>query len=138
MEPEFLLVAVGAAFVVAWVLLGRRKVRHRMTRAGLRRRAFVEAARLFELVEEREASRPARDAVVVEHEIQHRRVTLHDEGTQRIYAAEHLAEVEELREQFARRGIRSGELERYYREPANSAGLRTVATALEEMAQRLR
>ncbi|BBL79617.1 hypothetical protein RxyAA322_14710 [Rubrobacter xylanophilus] len=138
MELGFLLVAVVAAVVVAGVLLRRRKVRHRMTRAGLRRRALREAARLFELVEEREANRPVGDAVVVEHEIPHRRVTLHDEGTQRIYVAEHLAEVEELREQFARRGIRSGELERHYREPANSAGLRTVATALEEMAQRLR
>lgn len=119
-------------------LLRRRGVRHPMTRAGLRRRALEEAGRIFALVEEREAGRPAEDTVVVDHEIPHRRVTLYDEETQRIYAAAHLSEVEELRGQFARRGIRSGELDRFYREPGNSAGLRTVATALEEMAGRLR
>jgi hypothetical protein len=108
-----------------------------MTRPGLRNLARARSEALVELVEQREASRPPNDGVIRNHEYPHRRVTLHDVETQRIYTGEHAAGVSDLREQFARRGIRNGQLDRYLRSPENGADLRTIATALLEMAARL-
>lgn len=115
---------------------GRR--RHKMTRAGLRNLARDESEALIGLLQEREASRPHDDFVIKDHEYPHRRVTLHDEETQRIYAEDYLEEISELREQFAGRGIRSWPLNAYYASPQNEADLRTISTALLEMADRLR
>lgn len=140
MEPVPVLVVAGVAAIVLCVLLlwitGRE--RPKMTRAGLRNRAREEAEALVRLVEEREASRPADDTVLKDSEYPHRRVTLHDEETQRIYARDHLPRVADLREQFARRRIRNRSLDTFYESPENGADLRTVSTALEEMARRLR
>lgn len=117
-------------------LLGRG--RHKMTRAGLRKRALEASEALVEFIEEREAGRPADDTVVRDHEYPHRRVTLHDEETQRIYAREYLPEIADLREQFARRGIRNDALDRVYEDALNEGDLRTVSTALGEMTRKLR
>ncbi len=111
--------------------------RHKMTRAGLRNLARARSEEISGLVEQRAACRPRNDAVIRDHEYAHRRVTLHDLGTRGIYLDEHLAAVSDLREQFAARGIRSGELDRYYESPETEADLRTVSTALLEMASRL-
>lgn len=104
----------------------------------MRNRAFRESERLVALVEEREAGRPSDDPVIRDHELDHRRVTFHDEGTQEIYHRDYLPEVAELREHFAERGIRSGTLDSLYESAENDADLRTISTALEEMAARLK
>lgn len=140
---EILTVAILAivvalvAVVVGLALRGSGRTRHRFTRRGLRDRALQEARRLFLLVERREASRPVDDPVIKDHEYPHRRVTLHDEETQGIYFEEHLPVVTDLREQFAGRRVRNRTLEEHYESVENSADVRTVATALEEMAERL-
>ena len=122
--------------VLLMTLLGRE--RHKMTRAGLRKRALEASEALVESINEREADRPAHDTVVTDHEYPHRRVTLYDEETQRIYARDHLPEIADLREQFARRGIRSDALDRLYEDALSEGDLRTVSTALGEMAKELR
>lgn len=114
---------------------GRR--RHKMTRPGLRNLARVRSEALAELVRWREACRPRNDAIIRDHEYPHRRVTLHDIETRRIYLSDYHAEVSDLREQFAARGIRSQPLDRYLASPENGADLSTISTALLEMAARL-
>lgn len=114
---------------------GRR--RHKMTRAGLRNLARSRSGAVADLVARRAACRPRNDAVIRAHEYDHRRVTLHDLETRSIYLNEHLAGISDLREQFAGRGIRSRELDRYLASPENEADLRTISTALLEMSSRL-
>lgn len=135
-----LTIVAGLVLVGLSLFLARRWFagsRHRFTRPALRQRALEESGRLVSLVDERRMSRPPDDPVIVEHEIAHRRVTLHDEGTQEIYRREHLPVVAELRQQFAERRIRNPMLDELYETAGNEADLRTVATALEEMARRL-
>lgn len=114
---------------------GRRP--HKMTRAGLRNLARERSEALSELVSRRETLRPRDDIVLKDHEYPHRRVTLHDLETQRVYAAEHAEALADLREQFARRGIRNRTFDRHLQAPENGADLRTLSTALLEMAARL-
>lgn len=111
--------------------------RHKMTRAGLRNLARARSEALADLVDRREACRPRNDVVFKDHEYAHRRVTLHDVETRAIYLNDHLAGISDLRAQFAERGIRSRELDRYLASPENGADLRTISTALFEMASRL-
>lgn len=111
--------------------------RHKMTRPGLRNLARSRSGELADFVDRREACRPEGDAVIRDHEYAHRRVTLHDVETQGIYAVAYADELSDLRDQFARRGIRSPELNRHLASPQNGADLRTVSTALLEMAARL-
>ena len=118
-------------------LLPFRRERHRLTRSGLKNLARDRSEALTDLVLRREACRPANDTVIKDHEYPHRRVTFHDLETQKIYAGEHAAGIRDLRGQFARRGIRSGQLDRYLESPENEADIRTVATALMEMSARL-
>lgn len=129
-------VLAGAAILVA--LRRRVKERHEMTRAGLEKRAIEEARSLRKLVDEREESRPENDSVVREHELPERRVTLHDEETRGMYLRDHLPEVSRLREQLAKRGVRDQTLDEVYGSVENGSDLRTVSTALSEMARRLR
>ncbi len=82
--------------VLLITLLGRE--RHKMTRVGLRKRALEASEALVESINEREADRPAHDTVVTDHEYPHRRVTLYDEETQRIYTRDHFPEIADLRE----------------------------------------
>lgn len=141
MDPylAFLLLAaiVGLCLTVLLLrLLGRG--RHKMTRAGLRKRALERSEALVGFIDEREATRPANDTVLRDHEHPHRRVTLHDEETQRIYTRDYLPEIADLREQFVKRGIRNDALDRIYENPHNEGDLRTVSTALGEMVKKLR
>lgn len=129
------LVLAGGSFLAARRL---RRTRHQLTGPELRNRAVEESDRLAELVEEREANRPTDDPVIQEHELTDRRVTYHDEQTQEIYHRDYLPEVAELREHFAERGIHNGTLDRLYESAENDADLRTISTALEEMAARLK
>jgi hypothetical protein len=143
MDALGIVVAVAVAGLVlagSLLLLARASGdgRHRLTRPELRRRALAESEKLVALVDERRASRPFDDPIIVDHELPHRRVTLHDEGTREIYRREHLPAVADLREQFAKRRIRNRTLDEFYEEAASEADLRTVATALEEMARRIR
>ena len=141
MEPTLVLLIIfgtiiGLVFTVLPLLLFKRS-RHKMTRAGLRKHAFEESEALINFINEREASRPANDSVVRDHEHLHRRVTLHDEETQILYARDYLPEIADLREQFAKRGIRSDVLDRVYEDVQNEGDLRTVSTALVEMSKGL-
>lgn len=141
MEPSLvllLLAAIVGLCVAALLLPLLGRGRHKMTRAGLRKHALEVSEALVEFIDEREAGRPANDAVVSDHEYPHRRVTLHDEETQRIYTRDYLPEIADLREQFARRGIRNDALDRIYENPQNEGDLRTVSTALGEMVKKLR
>lgn len=142
MEPLQVIVAVFVVFVLAgglWLLTRRfGRARPRLTRPGLRNRALRESGRLAELVEEREKSRPPNDPIIRDHELAHRRVTFHDEETQEIYREHYLPEVVELREYFAERGIRNTTLDDLYRSVENDADLRTISTALEAMAAKLK
>ncbi len=122
----------------SWLLVARvRRSRRRLTGPKLRNRALEESERLAGLVEQREAGRPADDPVIRDHELIDRRVTFHDEETQEVYRRDHLPEVAELRELFAEHGIRNGTFDEFYEVPENDAGLRTISTALQEMAGRL-
>ncbi len=140
MEPINALITViaGAAAIASALLYRRLKSRrHEMTRPALRNLALRESDTLFAFIDERQAGRPENDTVLKDHDLSSRRVTLGDEETRRIYLRDHLPQVRALRDQFARRGIRDGALERYYESPENEADLRTIATILSEMAKRL-
>lgn len=131
------IVVLAAVLVVFWVVRGLGGVRHRLTRPGLRNRALEESRRLFRLVEEREALRPKHDPIIKDHDHPHRRVTLHDEETQRIYVKEYLPRVADLRKQLAERHVRNQTLDALYESVENTADIRTISTALSEMAERL-
>jgi len=142
MESTLILLAtfgtiIGLVLIVLPLLLLKRS-RHKMTRAGLRKRAFEESEALINFINDREAIRPANDGVVSDHEYLHRRVTLHDEETQILYARDYLPEIADLREQFAKRSIHSDVLDRVYESVQTEGDLRTVSTALVEMSKRLR
>lgn len=140
LEVLFVVIVIVALVAVLggfWVVRGLGGVRHRLTRPGLRKRVLGESRSLFRLVEEREASRPERDPIIKDHEHSDRRVTLHDEETQSIYAREYLPRVSDLREQLAERHVRNQTLDALYKCVENNADIRTVSTALSEMAERL-
>ncbi len=130
-------VAVLGILGVMMVVRGFGGARHRLTRPELRNRALEESRSLFRFVEEREVARPEHDPIIKDHEYSHRRVTLHDEETQRIYLEEHLPRVADLRELFAKRQVRNRTLDDLYESVENDADIRTVSTALEEMAERI-
>ena len=69
---------IGLVLIVLPLVLLKRRP-HKMTRAGLRKRTFEESEALINFINDREASRPAHDSVVSNHEYLHRRVTLHGE-----------------------------------------------------------
>ena len=138
MESTLIFLAIISLALIMLPLLLLKRSRHKMTRAGLRERAIEESEALINFTNDREASRPANDSIVSDHEHPHRRVTLHDEETQVLYARDYLPRVADLREQFAKRGIRSDVLDRVYEDAQNEGDLRTVSTALIEMAKRLR
>ena len=129
------LVAVALVLVLAGRLTGRR--RHKLTTPELRNRARREAEGIAELIEGRQRSRPQDEPVIKHHEFPHRRVTVHDEETRGIYVRDHLPEVSLLQQQFSERHVHNRMLNSLYESPENEADLRTIATALEEMADRL-
>lgn len=135
----FVIPAVVAVGVVALVWIRRkvRRRRHRLTGPELRNRARREAGEIAGLIGVRQRNRPADDPVIRHHEFSHRRVTFHDEGTRDIYVRDHLPEVSLLQQQFAERNIHNRTLDGIYESPENEADLRTIATSLEEMADRL-
>ena len=131
----FLVVALVGGL---WLLARRfRGARHRLTAPELRNRALEESGRLAELVGERASCRPSDDSVIQDHQIAHRRFTSHDEETQEIYKSEHMPRIVELREHFAARRIRNGMLDDLHDSAESEADLRTISTALQEMAGRL-
>ncbi|MGB3635400.1 MAG: hypothetical protein WA982_15265, partial [Rubrobacteraceae bacterium] len=113
------------------------ETRHRLTKPELRNQALKESERLAELVDERESHRPLEDPVIQDHQLAHRRFTSYDEETQEVYEREHMPKIVELRGHFAARHIRSGMLDDLYGSAGNEADLRTISTALQEMAGRL-
>ncbi len=129
--------AVAVVFAVVFLVVKLGKGRHEMSRAGLAKRAVEEAESLRTLAEEREESRPEGDSILKEHDLPHRRVTLHDEGTREIYVREHLPEVAELRRQLRGHGVRDQTFDALYESVDNGSDLLTVSTALSEMAHRL-
>ena len=81
-SPLVLLAIFGTVIGLVLILLPLsllKRSRHKMTRAGLRKRAFEESEALINFINEREANRPANDTIVSDHEHPHRRVTLYDE-----------------------------------------------------------
>ena len=133
------LIAVAAVGILAVAMIMRKLggARHRLTRPELRNRALQESRSLFLFVEEREAARPEHDSIIKDHEYPHRRVTIHDEETQGIYSKEHLPWVTDLRQLFAKRQVTNQALDDLYESVENDADIRTISTALAEMAERL-
>lgn len=124
--------------LLAFRLLRHRR-RHKMTKAGLRKRAIKESEALTALIDEHVASsRPADGAKAEYHERAHWRATLPNEELRSIYRRAHISEVADLREQLAERGIRDEALDRVYESAWTEADLRTISTALLVMANRLR
>ena len=138
-EVVFIAVAAIALLVVVGLLVRRFRVRkHELTRPELRNRATTMSGRLVDLVEEQQEGRPLDDPIIKDHELSHRRVTFYDEEMQRIYHRDYLPEIVELKEHFAERGIRNNMLEDLHESAENEADLRTISTALGEMATRLK
>ncbi|MGB3681338.1 MAG: hypothetical protein WA990_02510 [Rubrobacteraceae bacterium] len=140
LEVLFVVVVIsGLAAILGGFLVmrGLGGVRHRLTRPALRKRALEESRSLSRFVEDREASRPERDPIIKDHEYSHRRVTLHDEETQGIYAKEHLPRVADIRAQLAGRHVKNQTLDDLYESVENNADIRTISTALAEMAERV-
>lgn len=142
MEPTVVVLAAAVAVALVALLalrLLRHRRRHKMTKAGLRKRAIKESEALTALIDEHVASsRPADGARAEYHERAHWRATLPDEELRSIYRRAHISEVAELREQLAERGIRDEALDRVYESAWTEADLRTISTALLVMANRLR
>ena len=135
-----LAIIVGVVLLVSAILLVRSfgGRRHELTRPELRNRAMRASERLAGLVEEQQAARPPADPVIKDNELPHRRVTAQDEEMQRVYRRDYLPEISGLREHFAGRRIRNDMLEELYESAENEADLRTISTALQEMAARLK
>ena len=130
----FVILVLGGG---AWLLVRRLgRPRHRLTKPELRNQALEESERLVGLVHSRGPGRPTDDPVIQDHQLAHRRFTSYDEDTQEVYQREHLPKVAELREHFAARKIRNGMLDELYATAGNEADLRTISTALQEMAGR--
>jgi hypothetical protein len=62
----------------------------------------------------------------------------HDKGTQDIYYNEHMPVIADLKERFAERGIQADALDHMYELVDNEADIRSIQTALAQMAARLR
>lgn len=125
--------------VLAWLLLRRsRRVRHKMTRAGLEQRAMAVSNSLTALCNEREASQFPSLVASGAPEPPDPNERPEDLEAQTLYRVHYLPEVEDLREQFAQRRIREKALDHVYEAPENVAEIRTVSTALLVMASRLR
>lgn len=134
------LAAIALALLLGWLLLPSRQVRHKLTRAGLRKRATSISGSLADFCNQREASESPPLITVGGNEI-------HDPDTETktedlessaLYSSYYLSEVADLREQFARRGIHEKALDRVYVSPEGVAEIRTVSTGLLVMADRLR
>lgn len=125
--------------VLAWLLLHRsRRVRHKMTRAGLEKRATAVSNSLAAFCNEREASELPSLVASGGPEPPDPNERPEDLEAQALYQVYYLPEVADLREQFARRRIREKALDRVYEAPENVAEIRTISTALLVMACRLR
>lgn len=135
---------IGIFIVIAlagglW-LLSRRfgETKHRLTTPELRNQALQESERLSELVGLRESNRPPDDPVIQDDQLEHRRFSSHDEETREIYKNEYMPKVVELKKHFAARRIRNEMLDELHDSVGNEADLRTISTALQEMAGRLK
>lgn len=87
MEPTsaLIVVLVGAAAILSAFSYRRIKGRrYKVTKPALRNLALRESEALIAFVYERQAGRPENDTVLKDHELPSRRVTLHDEETQRM------------------------------------------------------
>lgn len=127
------------SLVLVWLLLRRsRRVRHKMTLAGLEQRATEVSNSLVAFCNERESSQFPSLVASGGPEPPDPNERPEDLEAQALYQVYYLPEVEDLREQFARRRIRERALDRLYEAPESVAEIRTVSTALLVMASRLR
>jgi hypothetical protein len=127
------------SLVLAWILLKRsRRVRHKMTRAGLEKRATAVSDSLAAFCKEHEESQIPSLVASGGPEPPDPNERPEDLEAQALYRVYYLPEVEDLREQFARRRIREKALDRVYEAPENVTEVRTISTALVVMASRLR
>lgn len=131
-------IALGLASLAWLVLRSSRRVRHKMTRPGLRKRATAASSSLAAFCNQREASANPRLIAVGGHEIPDPDAEAEDPKALGLYREYHLPEVADLRDQFAERGIREKALDRLYEHPEGVAEIRTVSTGLVVMAARLR
>lgn len=127
------------SLVLAWILLKRsRRVRHKMTWAGLEKRATAVSDSLAAFCNEHEESQIPSLVASGGPEPPAPNERPEDLEAQALYRVYYLPEVEDLREQFAQRRIREKALDRVYEAPENVAEIRTISTALLVMASRLR
>ena len=134
------LAAIALALLLGWLLLPTRQVRHKLTRAGLRKRATSISGSLADFCNQREASESPPLITVGGNEIldPDTETKTEDLETSSLYRTYYLSEVSDLRAQFARRGIHEKALDESYESPESVAEIRTVSTGLLVMADRLR
>ena len=132
--------ALALALLLGWFLLPSRRVRHKLTRAGLRKRAASLSGSLSDFCNQREASKRPPLIIVGGNEIPDPDAGAESEDLEAsaLYRAYYLSEVMDLREQFALRGMSEKALDECYESPENVAEIRTASTALLVMADRLR
>ncbi len=142
MELTQVVAAIVLVLLLASIfwLLARRfgKTRYRLTGPELRNQALRESERLAGLISDRDSHRPPDDPVIQDHQLAERHSTSYDEETLEIYKSEHMPKVAELRQHFAARRIRNGMLDELHDSAESEADLRTISTALQEMAGRIK
>lgn len=134
------LAAIALALLLVWFLLPSRQVRHKLTRAGLKKRAASISGSLADFCNQREASERPPLITVGGNEIHDpdTETKTEDPETSALYRTHYLPEVADLREQFARRGMHEKALDESYESPESVSQIRTVSTGLLVMAGRLR
>lgn len=139
MEITIAYIALPLVTLGLMLLLRRsRRVRHKMTRAGLEKRATAVSDSLTVFCNEHEASQLPSLVASGGPEPPDPNERPEDLEAQALYKVYYLPEVADLREQCARRRVREKALERVYEAPESVAEIRTISTALLVMAGRLR
>lgn len=135
------LTAIALGLLLGWLLLRpSKRVRHKLTRAGLRKRATSISGSLADFCNQRESRERPPLIAVGDNEIPDpdTETKTEDLETSSLYRTYYLSEVSDLRAQFARRGIHEKALDESYESPESVAEIRTVSTGLLVMADKLR
>lgn len=133
--------AIALGLLLVWLLLRpSKRVRHKLTRAGLRKRATSISGSLADFCNQRESRERPPLIAVGDNEIPDPDTgeKAEDLETAVLYRAHYLSEVTDLREQFSQRGIHEKALDEVYESPESVSEIRTISTGLLVMADRLR
>ncbi len=133
--------AIALGLLLGWLLLRpSKRVRHKLTKPGLRKRAASISGSLADFCNQREAREHPPLIAVGGNDIPDpdTKPETEDLEASALYRTYYLSEVADLREQFSRRGIHEKTLDEVYESPESVAEIRTVSTGLLVMAGRIR